>query len=67
MEYRENDLFFGSILYVLHTTLYLCIMPSQGDEIRRKLEDYNKVSKIQRNLSVDNSHLEKEIRDLKTR
>ena len=42
-------------------------MISQGDEMRRKLEDYNKVSKIQRNLSVDNSHLEKEIRELKTR
>ncbi|XP_043195755.1 golgin subfamily A member 4-like isoform X3 [Amphibalanus amphitrite] len=39
----------------------------EGDEMRRKLDDYNMVSKIQRNLSVDNSHLEKEIRDLKTR
>ncbi|XP_037081731.1 myosin heavy chain, embryonic smooth muscle isoform-like [Pollicipes pollicipes] len=35
--------------------------------MRRKLDDYNKVSKVQRSMSVDNSHLEKEIRDLKTR
>lgn len=37
------------------------------DEVKRKLDDYNKVNKIQRNISADSSAMEKEIRQLKAK
>lgn len=42
-------------------------MRRESDELRKKLDDYDKVSKIQRNISADSSAMEKEIRQLKNR
>lgn len=39
----------------------------QLEEARNKLEDYEKVSKIQRNLTSENSELEREVTALQTR
>lgn len=37
------------------------------DELKRKLDDYEKVYKVQRNISADSSAMEKEIRQLKAK
>lgn len=37
------------------------------DELKRKLDDYDKVNKVQRNISADSSAMEKEIRQLKAK
>lgn len=37
------------------------------EEIRKKLEDYEKVSKIQRNLTTENAELERELAALNKR
>lgn len=37
------------------------------DEMKQKLDDFHKVSKIQRNISADSTAMEKEIRQLKNR
>lgn len=42
-------------------------MRRESDELRKKLDDYDKVSKIQRNISADSSAMEKEIRQMKNR
>lgn len=39
----------------------------ENDELKRKLDDYDKVNKIQRNISADSSAMEKEIRELTSR
>lgn len=39
----------------------------QLEEARNKLEDYEKVSKIQRNLTSENSELEREVTALQSR
>lgn len=36
----------------------------ENDELKRKLDDYDKVSKVQRNISADSSAMEKEIKQL---
>lgn len=36
----------------------------ENDELKQKLDDYNKVTKIQRNISADSTAMEKEIRNL---
>lgn len=42
-------------------------MRRENDELRKKLDDYNKVSKIQRNISADSSAMDREIKQLKNR
>lgn len=42
-------------------------MRKENDELKRKLDDYDKVNKIQRNISADSSAMEKEIKELKSR
>lgn len=42
-------------------------MRRESDELRKKLDDYDKVSKIQRNMSADSSAMEKDIRQLKNK
>lgn len=41
-------------------------MRKENDELKKKLEDYNKVNKIQRNICADSSALEREIKELKS-
>lgn len=40
-------------------------MKRESDEIKSKLDDYEKVNKIQRNISADNSAMDKEMREMK--
>lgn len=40
-------------------------MRRENDELKRKLDDYDKVNKIQRNISADSSAMEKQIKELK--
>lgn len=42
-------------------------MRKENDEMRKKLDDYDKVNKIQRSISADSSAMEKEIKELKIR
>ncbi|XP_044256832.1 centromere-associated protein E-like isoform X3 [Tribolium madens] len=42
-------------------------MRKETDELRKKLDDYEKVNKVQRNISADSSAMEKEIRQLKAK
>ncbi|GJQ68808.1 hypothetical protein Trydic_g5068 [Trypoxylus dichotomus] len=42
-------------------------MRKENDELRKKLDDFDKVSKIQRNISADSSAMGKEIKELKIR
>lgn len=42
-------------------------MRRENDEMKKKLDDYDKVSKIQRTISADSSAMEKEIKELKSR
>lgn len=39
----------------------------ENDELKQKLDDYNKVNKIQRNISADSSAMDKEIRNLRNK
>lgn len=39
----------------------------ENDEVKKKLDDYDRVSKIQRNMSADSTAMEKEIKLLRTR
>lgn len=39
----------------------------ENDELKRKLDDYDKVNKIQRNISADTSAMEKEMKELRLR
>lgn len=39
----------------------------ENDELKQKLDDFDKVNKIQRNISADSSAMEKEIRNLKAK
>ncbi|KAJ8923622.1 hypothetical protein NQ315_010201 [Exocentrus adspersus] len=39
----------------------------ENDELKKKLDDYEKVNKIQRNISADSSAMEKEIKQLRVR
>lgn len=41
-------------------------MRRENDELKKKLDDYDKVHKIQRNISADTSAMEKEIKQLTT-
>ena len=43
------------------------IFEFQNDELRRKLEDFDKVTKIKRSMTVDTAEHDREIRDLKNR
>ncbi|XP_045494055.1 early endosome antigen 1 isoform X2 [Colias croceus] len=43
------------------------IAKKELDEAKRKLEDYEKVSKVQRTLTADNAELERELNTLNTR
>lgn len=54
------------ILILIITILY-CDYSSQLEESRKNLEDYERVSKIQRNLTNENSVLEKELSSLNAR
>ncbi|XP_050314721.1 restin homolog isoform X2 [Anthonomus grandis grandis] len=40
-------------------------MRRENDELKRKLDDYEKVNKVQRNISADSSAMEQEIRQLR--
>lgn len=40
-------------------------MRKENDELKRKLDDYDKVNKIQRNISADSTAMEKQIKELK--
>lgn len=40
-------------------------MRKENDELKRKLDDYDKVNKIQRTISADSSAMEREIKELK--
>ncbi|KAF2885000.1 hypothetical protein ILUMI_21174 [Ignelater luminosus] len=40
-------------------------MRRENDDLKKKLDDYDKVSKIQRNISADSSAMEKEIKQLR--
>lgn len=40
-------------------------MRRENDDLKRKLDDYDKVSKIQRNISADSTAMEKEIKQLR--
>lgn len=42
-------------------------MRRENDEMKKKLDDYDKVSKIQRNISADSSAMDREIKELKLR
>lgn len=42
-------------------------MRKENDELRRKLDDFDKVSKIQRTISADTTAMDKEIKQLKAR
>lgn len=42
-------------------------MRRENDELKRKLDDYEKVNKIQRNINADNSVMEREIKQLRIR
>lgn len=42
-------------------------MRRENDDLRRKLDDYEKVNKIQRNISADSTAMEKEINHLRLR
>lgn len=42
-------------------------MRRENDELKKKLDDYEKVNKIQRNISADSSAMEKEIKHLRVR
>lgn len=42
-------------------------MRKENEEVKKKLEDYSKLSKIQRNISADTSAMDKEIRQLRAR
>ncbi|CAB3375084.1 Hypothetical predicted protein [Cloeon dipterum] len=39
----------------------------EADDLRRKLEDYERVAKIQRNMTADSAALDKEIKQLKSK
>ena len=39
----------------------------KNDELRRKLEDFDKVTKIKRSMTYDSSEHEREMRDIKNR
>jgi hypothetical protein len=39
----------------------------QCDELRRKLEDFDKVSKVQRNMTADTNALTKEVKELRSK
>jgi|688.fasta_scaffold115009_6 hypothetical protein len=39
----------------------------KNDELRRKLEDFDKVTKIKRSMTYDSSEHEREMRELKNR
>lgn len=45
----------------------MCQCNFQLEEAKQKLEDYDKVSKIQRNLTADNAVLERELSALNSR
>ncbi|XP_049826814.1 kinectin-like isoform X3 [Aethina tumida] len=40
-------------------------MRKENDELKKKLDDYERVNKVQRNISADSTAMEKEIRQLK--
>lgn len=42
-------------------------MRRENDDLKKKLDDYEKVNKIQRNISADSSAMEKEIKQLRLR
>lgn len=48
-------------------TYQIDYMKKESDELKKKLDDYTRVNKIQRNMSADSTAMEKEIRDLKNR
>lgn len=56
-----------SFLYVYKNTPVLTIFLIKNDELRRKLEDFDKVTKIKRSMTYDSSEHERELRELKNR
>ncbi|XP_065581081.1 centrosomal protein of 290 kDa-like [Artemia franciscana] len=44
----------------------LSIAKREADDLRKKLEDFDKVSKVQRNMTVDTTELEKEVLRLRS-
>lgn len=42
-------------------------MRRENDELKKKLDDYEKVNKIQRNISADSSAMEKEMKHLRVK
>jgi predicted nucleic acid-binding Zn-ribbon protein len=44
-----------------------CNLRKEADDLRKKLEDYEKVAKVQRNISADSAALEKELKQLKSK
>lgn len=40
-------------------------MRRENDDLKKKLDDYEKVNKVQRNISADSSAMENEIRQLR--
>lgn len=42
-------------------------MRRENDDLKKKLDDYEKVNKIQRNISADSTAMEKEIKQLRIR